>query len=84
MKYLAFLLLPLLFACQENYRYPCQDPENWDTKQCKIGKISHAIAVEKALRALGNARLDPGVAGAATVGLAGTWEGLNLQVNFTV
>ena len=35
MKYLALLLLSLLVACQENYRYPCQDPENWDTKQCK-------------------------------------------------
>ena len=35
MKYLALLLLPLLVACQENYRYPCQDPENWDIKQCK-------------------------------------------------
>ena len=35
MKYLALLLLPLLVACEENYRYPCQDPENWDTKQCK-------------------------------------------------
>ena len=35
MKYLALLLLPLLVACQENYRYPCQDPENWDQKQCK-------------------------------------------------
>ena len=35
MKYLSLLLLPLLVACQENYRYPCQDPENWDQKQCK-------------------------------------------------
>ena len=35
MKYLSLLLLPLLVACQENYRYPCQDPDNWDTKQCK-------------------------------------------------
>lgn len=35
MKYLVFLLVPLLFACSENYRYPCQDPDNWDTKQCK-------------------------------------------------
>ena len=35
MKYLALLLLPLLVACEENYRYPCQDPENWETKQCK-------------------------------------------------
>jgi hypothetical protein len=49
-----------------------------------FGRVSQAIAVEKALRALGNARLDPGIAGAATVGLAGTWEGLNVQVNYTV
>jgi hypothetical protein len=35
MKYAALLLLPLLFACEENYRYPCQDPENWEQKQCK-------------------------------------------------
>lgn len=35
MKYLALLLLPLLFACEERYRYPCQDPYNWDQEQCK-------------------------------------------------
>ena len=35
MKYLSLLLLPLLVACQENYRYPCQDPENWENKECK-------------------------------------------------
>ena len=32
------LLLPLfvvLAGCQERYRYPCQDPDNWDTKECK-------------------------------------------------
>ena len=36
MKYAALLLLPLLFACEENYRYPCQDPENWDKDICKM------------------------------------------------
>jgi hypothetical protein len=35
MKYLVLLLLPLLVACEERFRYPCQDPENWDTQQCK-------------------------------------------------
>jgi len=35
MKYLALFLLPLLVACGEHYRYPCQDPENWDEKFCK-------------------------------------------------
>jgi len=35
MRYLALLLLPLLVACSENYRYPCQDPDNWDKQICK-------------------------------------------------
>ena len=32
------LMLPVLFllaACEERYRYPCQDPDNWEEKQCK-------------------------------------------------
>jgi hypothetical protein len=32
------MLLPvfmLLAGCSEQYRYPCQDPENWGEKQCK-------------------------------------------------
>jgi hypothetical protein len=35
MRYLFLLLIPLLVSYSENYRYPCQDPENWETKQCK-------------------------------------------------
>jgi len=36
MKYLFILLLPLLAACDaERYRYPCQDPTNWDQQICK-------------------------------------------------
>ncbi len=34
---LAFLLLPLTIAltgCEERYRYPCQDPDNWNKKEC--------------------------------------------------
>ena len=34
-KYLCLLILPLLVACSENYRYPCQDPDNWEKKECK-------------------------------------------------
>ena len=34
-KYIPLLLLPLLFACEERYRYPCQDPHNWEEEQCK-------------------------------------------------
>ena len=22
-------------ACNERYRYPCQDPNNWDSQECK-------------------------------------------------
>ena len=25
----------LLAGCQERYRYPCQDPDNWNLKQCQ-------------------------------------------------
>lgn len=37
-KWLAFLLvLPvgLAFFGGDRFRYPCQNPENWDTPQCK-------------------------------------------------
>lgn len=35
-KYL--LILPFsifLLGCEERYRYPCQDPDNWEDKMCK-------------------------------------------------
>ena len=35
---LAWVLLPaalLLAGCGERYRYPCQNPENWDQKMCQ-------------------------------------------------
>ena len=34
---LAVLLLPAVFAagCQERYRYPCQDPKNWEKEICQ-------------------------------------------------
>lgn len=25
----------LLSGCDERYRYPCQDPNNWENKECK-------------------------------------------------
>ena len=28
-------LLAMLAGCEENYRYPCQDPENWNQKTCQ-------------------------------------------------
>jgi hypothetical protein len=32
------LLLPLLLAifAGDNFRYPCQDPKNWDKEMCKL------------------------------------------------
>ena len=36
MRYILLLLLPFtLIACEERYRYPCQNPYNWDEEQCK-------------------------------------------------
>jgi hypothetical protein len=36
MRYILLLLLPLtLFACDERYRYPCQDPTNWNERICQ-------------------------------------------------
>lgn len=29
------LVLMSLVGCSEGYRYPCQDPDNWETKECK-------------------------------------------------
>ncbi len=30
-----YLLLLLLVACQDTYRYPCQNPDNWGKKECE-------------------------------------------------
>jgi hypothetical protein len=37
MKYILYLIpiLILLSGCEERYRYPCQNPENWDNQYCK-------------------------------------------------
>jgi hypothetical protein len=34
----AFLLIPLAFAIfgGDKFRYPCQNPENWDKEICKL------------------------------------------------
>lgn len=31
----ASLVLVLLSGCNERYRYPCQDPKNWNNAECK-------------------------------------------------
>lgn len=36
MKYVLLAVFSLLtIACTDRYRYPCQDPENWENKICK-------------------------------------------------
>ncbi len=35
MKYIIAALLLTLAGCNEHYRYPCQDPDNWDKQYCK-------------------------------------------------
>ena len=32
---IALMVLMSLAGCSENYRYPCQDPDNWEKKECK-------------------------------------------------
>jgi hypothetical protein len=34
-KWALMLSILALCGCEERYRYPCQDPENWEQKQCK-------------------------------------------------
>ena len=37
MKNIIFLALTVfLVGCEERYRYPCQDPDNWEKKECKV------------------------------------------------
>jgi len=30
-----YLLLLMLVACQDSYRYPCQNPDNWGKPECE-------------------------------------------------
>lgn len=34
-KIFLFVSVLLLAGCEQQYRYPCQDPSNWDTEECK-------------------------------------------------
>lgn len=34
-KLVAILFVLLVTGCEERYRYPCQNPNNWDEKVCK-------------------------------------------------
>jgi hypothetical protein len=35
MKYMAIFSLILLVGCEQRYRYPCQDMDNWDKPMCQ-------------------------------------------------
>jgi hypothetical protein len=36
-KYImVFVFSILMSACQERYRYPCQDPRNMNTEKCSV------------------------------------------------
>jgi len=36
MRYAALALITaMLTACGQQFRYPCQNPENWDRAECK-------------------------------------------------
>ena len=35
MKASIFILTMLLFGCEDRFRYPCQSPDNWETRDCK-------------------------------------------------
>ena len=41
MRILYLLMVPVaivvagLASCEDRFRYACQDPDNWDTKQCQ-------------------------------------------------
>lgn len=40
MRYIIVLIMwlvmaPFILGCQERYRYPCQDPRNWEEEYCK-------------------------------------------------
>jgi hypothetical protein len=32
----AVSFIVLLAGCSQQFRYPCQDPENWDKPECKL------------------------------------------------
>ncbi|CAB4143828.1 hypothetical protein UFOVP456_3 [uncultured Caudovirales phage] len=35
MRALLIALVLLLTACEQRYRYACQNPDNWESKQCQ-------------------------------------------------
>ena len=35
MRIICIFLALSLFGCQDRFRYPCQDPKNFDIEECK-------------------------------------------------
>jgi hypothetical protein len=35
MRIVCLMVLIMLSACEDRYRYPCQNPENWELDECK-------------------------------------------------
>lgn len=35
MRVICLMALVLLSACEDRFRYPCQDPRNWENAECK-------------------------------------------------
>jgi hypothetical protein len=35
MKIVCLMVLIMLSACEDRFRYPCQNPENWELDECK-------------------------------------------------
>lgn len=35
MRIVCLMVLVMLSACEDRYRYPCQNPENWELDECK-------------------------------------------------
>ena len=40
MRALFFVVLVLLAGCEERFRYPCQNPKNWEKPECKRPECS--------------------------------------------
>ena len=35
MRIVCLIVLVMLSACEDRFRYPCQNPQNWELDECK-------------------------------------------------
>jgi hypothetical protein len=35
MRVICLMVLVMLSACEDRFRYPCQNPQNWELDECK-------------------------------------------------